>query len=330
MSEFPVLSICIPTYNRASFLDGNLSRIIPCIRDRNIPVCISDNASTDSTRDIVERHKKLYPNISYRRNDSNLGVDPNISAVLAMAETDYAWLLSDDDRLFDGAVDLVLKQLEQQRPDMILVNAVVDMDTMKRRVPSYQDKMYNNMSQLLDELLFHASWMSIQIWSRKLIAESPFGRFNGSAFDFFHAMFAGLAVGERNVLWLAEPCVYIAKGATISWGGREVEILAKHTADIVMSLPDNLFTVISKADSLKKIGAEMDAFSLHGLFMLKKKGAFNYDTYRTYKKYISMVTSLPMPLCFLVALLPPSLFRGISAVKRALQQVLPTRKGSGL
>ena len=46
----PLLSICIPTYNRAQFLDVSLRELISQASEisDSIEIVISDNASTDS------------------------------------------------------------------------------------------------------------------------------------------------------------------------------------------------------------------------------------------------------------------------------------------
>lgn len=313
----PTLSICIPTYNRAEFLDENLSLIITRVRPYNLPICISDNGSSDATPEIVRKHAALYEHIHYTRNPVNRGIDYNIAAALKMSETDYAWLFSDDDRFFDNALERVMAQLEQHTPDMIVVNAVTNTDTMRPRIPSLEDRLYDDMAPLLENLCFHMTWLSTLVWSRKLISQAEFGRYDGSALDFIHALFRALGLGERRVLWCSEPCIYIAKGASVSWKGRVLEIYARNAVEIIMALPD-LYPLASKKRCLRIMGTRTDAFSLHGFFLLKKAGAFTLNSYREYKAYLPLVTNLPLVVCYLLAILPRSLFTGISAAKRRL------------
>ena len=53
----PLLSICIPTYNRAHYLKECLGSIVAQFDDRdvrdNVEVVVSDNASPDNTRELV-------------------------------------------------------------------------------------------------------------------------------------------------------------------------------------------------------------------------------------------------------------------------------------
>ena len=51
------LSICIPTYNRDKLLEETLNSIIRQANSNNIEkfeICVSDNASTDSTDEIIK------------------------------------------------------------------------------------------------------------------------------------------------------------------------------------------------------------------------------------------------------------------------------------
>ena len=55
MDASPLLSICIPTYNRRDFLETCLRSVVEELErhpDTSIEVVVSDNASTDGTREL--------------------------------------------------------------------------------------------------------------------------------------------------------------------------------------------------------------------------------------------------------------------------------------
>ena len=94
------ISICIPTYNRASHLVNCLQSIIlnQSKDEIDYQVCISDNASPDDTMEIVrEAEKEL--NIKYFRHNENVGRVKNYLKVVDMADGEFVWLLGDDDLL---------------------------------------------------------------------------------------------------------------------------------------------------------------------------------------------------------------------------------------
>ena len=51
-----LLSICIPTYNRADILDEGLSLLTSQIKKYPVKILVLDNASTDNTKLVCERY----------------------------------------------------------------------------------------------------------------------------------------------------------------------------------------------------------------------------------------------------------------------------------
>ena len=105
----PMLSICIPTFNRASLLSETLSHL-SFIKDIDIPieVIVSDNASTDETEDVVHRMSERLPSLRYFRQQTHVGMLPNHASAYRMASGEYVTYLADDDRLVpDPLLDLI-------------------------------------------------------------------------------------------------------------------------------------------------------------------------------------------------------------------------------
>lgn len=122
MHKKPVISICIPTYNREQLIGDCLDSVVSQINDNNlslIEIIISDNASTDNTKKIVETYQQKYSNISYYRNDSNLGLIRNIIKVTTYAYWEYLWLLADDDCLSSFSIGYILEIIKDGNPNNI-------------------------------------------------------------------------------------------------------------------------------------------------------------------------------------------------------------------
>lgn len=109
-----LLSINIPTYNRAEFLIKNLSIIANQLNQDNlieqVEINISDNASTDGTESMVNEFvsKHAYLDITYHKNDKNLGPDLNFISAMQMAHGEYSILFGDDDYFEKGAISKLL------------------------------------------------------------------------------------------------------------------------------------------------------------------------------------------------------------------------------
>ncbi len=124
--ETPILSFCIPTYNRAEYLRQCLDVITnqECFDDR-VEVVISDNCSTDDTQRISMQYQEKYPNIRYFRNEKNI-VDGNFSLALQRASGLLRKLTNDTLIYQPGAIKLMLEVAEKYadtRPQIYFLNS---------------------------------------------------------------------------------------------------------------------------------------------------------------------------------------------------------------
>lgn len=94
----PFLTIGIPTYNRAAFLDKCLNNIYSQIgNDKLIEVLVKDNASQDATCKVINKYKNNYLNIRYIKNECNVSADININSIFDKANGKYVISCGDDD-----------------------------------------------------------------------------------------------------------------------------------------------------------------------------------------------------------------------------------------
>ena len=116
------LSICIPTFNRSHLLKEGLAYILAAAKgyENKIEIVISDNASTDSTRDVVREFQIKYPFIRYHRNDVNI-FELNYYVAAGLAKGEYIWLFSDDDKMNTEAISMVLRSIESGY-NLIIIN----------------------------------------------------------------------------------------------------------------------------------------------------------------------------------------------------------------
>ena len=107
------LTIGIPTYNRANYLKSNLDRLLPLVAtyQNEVEVLISDNASTDGTKGIIEEFEKEYSFVRKIIKPSNTGSFDNFLNLMRNAHGDYIWLFSDDDIIIEGAIREIINFL---------------------------------------------------------------------------------------------------------------------------------------------------------------------------------------------------------------------------
>lgn len=95
LRDYPLVSICVPTYNSAKFLRKSLDSIVNQTYP-NREIIVSDNASTDNTEEIIKEYVKKY-NIKYYKNERNIGGEANFSKCIQLANGDYTAIYHSDD-----------------------------------------------------------------------------------------------------------------------------------------------------------------------------------------------------------------------------------------
>lgn len=112
----PLLTIAIPTWNRAPFLALTLGQLAQegCNDWGSVEVLVSDNASTDGTAQVVADGVAAGMPVRYIKNADNIGSDANIAQCFNCALGSYVLILGDDDLLVDGALALLLARLASQ------------------------------------------------------------------------------------------------------------------------------------------------------------------------------------------------------------------------
>lgn len=119
----PILSICIPTYNRKRRL-LELLKLIGKYNVNKIPILVFDNASTDGTQESLQPYADR-GEIIYFRNEKNLGHDGNYLRIVEEAHkyAKYSLWLGDDDRIKADFFTDIPKKLEKDNPELLVLNS---------------------------------------------------------------------------------------------------------------------------------------------------------------------------------------------------------------
>jgi glycosyltransferase involved in cell wall biosynthesis len=110
----PLLTIAIPTYNRDVWLDTSLGIIGEEIKELDIEIVVSNNASIDYTESVIQKHKTLFPFV-YNCNSENIGAVRNIYKCISLASGKFVWVLGDDDFLIPGFLKKILNLIKDNQ-----------------------------------------------------------------------------------------------------------------------------------------------------------------------------------------------------------------------
>ncbi|MBI5387434.1 MAG: glycosyltransferase family 2 protein [Verrucomicrobia bacterium] len=178
-----ILTIAIPTYNRNETLKKSIVHLLPQITP-DCQLVIQDNHSDTPVAESVNNICKCYPGVSVKivRHRWNLGATANILRCLEVCETEWIWILGDDDIVAAGAVDTVLKNVSNN-DDSIYFSFLTQAhkDTGARRL-SYRSRGRSEFIQMLDcaHLL---NFMSCSVWRAE-----PFRQHISTGFDYAYSM----------------------------------------------------------------------------------------------------------------------------------------------
>lgn len=113
MPTLPLVTIAIPTYNRAA------TYLRPCLEGAlaqtygNVEVVVSDNGSTDDTEALVRGYHD--PRVRYFRQPRNIAPNDNFNFCLHQAKGEYFQLLLDDEQIDPDFVETCLRKAHFRR-----------------------------------------------------------------------------------------------------------------------------------------------------------------------------------------------------------------------
>jgi glycosyltransferase involved in cell wall biosynthesis len=106
----PAVSIGLPVYNGARFLQEALDALLGQTW-QDLELIISDNCSTDATREICERAAARDPRVRYMRQPENIGPTRNFAFVLQQARGEFFMWAAHDDRWDSGWIEALVARL---------------------------------------------------------------------------------------------------------------------------------------------------------------------------------------------------------------------------
>lgn len=181
-----VLSICLPTYNRAETVYANVKWLLQS-GNNDFEVVVSDNCSEDHTQELLSTISD--PRFVYFRNDQNYGASYNFHLLYQRARGDYMLLMSDEDFVYLDAIDNLVEYF-RNNPDVSVYVGSGYRGEDRKLFPSHS---YENGFDALMDIGFVTRYMSGIIMKRECyMAEVNNIPFEESArvFDAYSFMYA--------------------------------------------------------------------------------------------------------------------------------------------
>lgn len=169
-----VLSVGIPTYNGAASLGDTLECVLDQLQG-GVEIVVSDNASSDHTAELVRDYRARSPYIRYFRNESNVGFDRNVDAVVRRSRGRFVWLLADDDLLREGAIARVT-EIINKFPDV----CEIYVDSLRPYANVPQDVLCVDANEFVELTAFRFGGLSSNVVNKATWEKKDLSAFIGS------------------------------------------------------------------------------------------------------------------------------------------------------
>lgn len=270
------LSVCIATFNRAAFIGQTLDAIVPQLTPE-VELLVVDGASGDDTAEVMAQYVLRHPQVVYRREAENSGVDRDFDKAVQYARGDYCWLLSDDDILVDDAIATVLEALVDE-PALVVVNAEVrskDLSVLLKpsqlALPADRDFSMQQHESLFTAAASYLSFIGAVVIRRAAWLARERSPYFGSLFIHMGIIFQPPEIGPARII--ARPLIRIRYGNAM-WTARGFEIWIDKWPRLVWSFEQ--FGVAARA----AVSPRHPATSLKTLLHYRAIGAYGPGEYQ--------------------------------------------------
>jgi len=174
MKSNPILSICIPTYNRAEYLDQTLYSITNqkiFQETEYVEIVISDNCSEDNTAEICENYIRRYGDkVRYYRNTENIK-DKNFEKVLSYGNGRFLKLNNDTLGHYNNTLEKIIEVINRASANNDVI--FFSNGTIKEGLQFYCD----GLDKFVKKVSFYSTWIgSFGIWKSDFDSINDFSR----------------------------------------------------------------------------------------------------------------------------------------------------------
>lgn len=276
ISETPLVSLCFPTFRRAALLDQALRAALAQITSdlrAEVEVVVLDNASPDTTPEVVAAAQRDFPGVCLRslRRAQNVGPDGNFCGAPAEARGRFVLLLSDDDILLPGGLRALLDPI-RRFPDLdaVALNTRPFQRSADEDTPAVfraaSDSLVQGRDAALDYLWVHLTYLSCIAFRRETVLGRDYTLFYGTSLAQCYLFLDALAPG-RGMYATQRP--FVAQRADNNSGFEYFEVFVtnyvavlRHAAQIGYSAP-----------LVTRLITRQMRFICYGICIFKSRGA---------------------------------------------------------
>jgi abequosyltransferase len=278
--------------------------MIPQAQQYNIPIYISDNASTDHTIRVLESFKKHYPLLFFRSNKENLGIDQNMIEAAQMASSKYVWVTGARRIILPGMLDKIYKILEKSDWDMIILN------DLNPTFKNPETQSYTSAKRVFLELSRNLTGLGFEILPAEAWRSELLPKYAGTDWTILGLSLEYIAYKKNlNVFFLADPV------ATDSVKSKWIPRCFKVWLDlkkVVRSLPEEVYSATDKERVITYLAnvvfvSKFNIMTVRrslSLVALRSEGAYNAEVFENLREDLTHYSGYSPTLAYAIAKLP--------------------------
>ncbi|MBK4722830.1 hypothetical protein JJL56_28640 [Azospirillum sp. YIM DDC1] len=174
-----LLSIGVPVFDRHAEVRQLICELCYQISGLQefIDVYIHDNSRNPNNEDLVRELGPIFPFLKYKRHHNNVGPDLNIVSLYLEGNSEFQWIIGDDDLLMPGSISYVMDTIKTYRNDKVSniylnpINIDFPVRTVKAQrlhhPPSEEERFLLNGDESVHVIGFEYLRVSSQIVRRK-------------------------------------------------------------------------------------------------------------------------------------------------------------------
>lgn len=218
--ETPIISFCIPTYNRASCVEQCVKWILE-YPGNNIEIIVSDNFSSDNTK---ERLLEIADTrMKYFRNDRNEGFAYNLDKVLQEASGEFCFLLSDEDEVNIEKISTLIEIIKSNSNLAIIFGLIQSADSSGNTWSGYGSTRLQAGEQAVEKMSFKHPYLSGIIVNRNIYVRSIRTSKHWYHKDLFypHECLVFLLAFHGDILVIEDTIVFTHSYGNITYSGNK-------------------------------------------------------------------------------------------------------------
>jgi len=206
----PLVSICIPTYNRADMIGMAVESALNQSY-RNIEVIVVDNASSDSTDDVISCYKD--ERLRYEKNPENLGLFGNFNRCIELARGRYIHILHSDDYIDPEFTRTCIQFLEShQNVAMTFSSIIILCKDVQKRIELSEENIIFPAPEGFNEILTRRNFINCPTVMMRREVYDNVGRYS-CEYPYAADLLMWLKISKRyDIAYIHDAALYYRQG----------------------------------------------------------------------------------------------------------------------